>query len=1062
MTDYPSCQNCGTPLTGTGNGGGYCPACILRQGLLSMEGSLPSDSTPVGPPPFFGSYELLEEIGRGGMGVVYKARQRSLKRTVAIKLLVSGAYSSESLLRRFQIEAESAASLQHPGIVAIFEFGENDNQPFYTMEYVEGKNLSEVSGGQPMEPKRAARYARAICDAVEYAHTKGILHRDLKPSNVLIDLNDRPRITDFGLAKQLHGQSDVSVAGQMLGSPNYAPPEQAAGKDVGVTSDVYSLGGLLYNLLTGRPPFLASTVQETLRLVFETDPVSPRALNPYVPQDLDTICLKCLEKDPARRYGSAQALSDELNRYLNGEPILARPVSKAEQGLRWCRRHPAIASLAATIVVALTATSAIFYVAAQRVERARVREEVARVDAEKNLYAANMQVSSGGFYVAGGFDPQGLRGSLEITRPRPGQADLRGFEWRHFWYRSQSDAVAKLAGHHHVVDASFYSPNGTRIATHSLDGNLRIWDAATMAQLASLEGVKIAGGFTGDAGTFIYSRSDNSIWSLDLGSLQSNRAGAPTGQLIRALPDGRHVAVFGPGDLPVLRTLEADAPAEKSSVIPLDTCFAVSADCRWAVVAGPSYLGIIVIDLQANRQVNTLIDKRPVIAVAISPDGQQVVSSGFDGVLKAWDVQSGEMRHSFKAFLDPIWGLGYSADGKSFAAGGNNRILKTWDSATWSEKEAFQGHASTLRCVSFSPDGSRLVSGAEDELALVWPSHSRRLPTEMPQLLRGPKWIDKTPSIAFSPDSRLFAGTAADGTIKVWRTDTIECLATFHEEARTVAFSPDGNSVLGEGFDGIVQRWTLDGAETKPTDLAKARFANWQVDPLTPEERVNLVASQENTIQQCGLCEITSARDGMFAGAMRSAPTIAMSANGQVMFMGLPNGRVEVWDMANRHRRLTLEAHKLGVSSLAVSPDGRYFATGSLDNSTKLWDSATGEQLAAFYGNNRPVWALAFSPDGKTLAAGSCDKQIILCSVALRQNVASLPLYVGVPKGYEQEVRLLKFSTDGNILAVGLGDGTLRFFRAAPFSETDASSPHEGVARTAAAAAATVAFQPAH
>ena len=206
MKTTHTCQGCGATLADSGSDDNCCPACFLRQGLISSIGTVPPMPAAEGPPPVFGPYELLEEIGRGGMGVVYKARQRNLKRMVAIKLLVSGAYSSESLLRRFQIEAESAAGLQHPGIVAIYEFGETDDQPFYAMEYVEGQNLSEVTSGQPLVPTRAATYLRAVAEAVQYAHSRGILHRDLKPSNVLIDQNDRPRITDFGLAKQLHGE----------------------------------------------------------------------------------------------------------------------------------------------------------------------------------------------------------------------------------------------------------------------------------------------------------------------------------------------------------------------------------------------------------------------------------------------------------------------------------------------------------------------------------------------------------------------------------------------------------------------------------------------------------------------------------------------------------------------------------------------------------------------------------------------------------------------------------------------------------------------------------------
>ena len=595
-----------------------------------------------------------------------------------------------------------------------------------------------------------------------------------------------------------------------------------------------------------------------------------------------------------------------------------------------------------------------------------------------------------------------------------------------------------MTGHSQVVDAAFYSPDGARIATHSLDGNLRLWDSTSMEELFSLDGVAVPGGFTADGAQLIFSKPDASLWRLDIGARRSAQVGSAGGRLIGVSPDGRHVVIFGADQLPSLRPLdEKPSPGEVKDV-PVDTTVVMSADGRRAAVAGRIYHGIVVVDLAEHRQIAALMDARPVTGLAISPDGERLVSAGFDGVLKVWNVDRGEQERSLKAFLDPVWGMAFSRDGRSFAAGGNNRTVRIWNAASWIEGDSYLGHSSTIRSVAFSPDGRRMVSGSEDEQALVWPVGWRPLPTEMPQLLRGPQWIDRTPGIAFSSDSRRFAGTAADGTIKVWRTDTIECLATYPEEARTVAFSPDGKSVLGEGFDGIVQRWMLDGSEAQPANRPKARFANWQVDPLTPQERVTLVAEQSETRAMCQLCEISSARDGIFAGAMLSTPTIAMSLDGQTMYVGLPQGGVEVWSVATRQRLLAFTAHKLGVSALAVSPDGRYLATGSLDNSTVLWEAATGQKVATFFAHNRPVWALAFSPDGQTLAAGSCDKQIILCSVPLRRHVASLSLYTGVPKNYEQEVRLLRFSPDGNILAAGLGDGTLRFFRAAPFSETDA------------------------
>ena len=406
-------------------------------------------------------------------------------------------------------------------------------------------------------------------------------------------------------------------------------------------------------------------------------------------------------------------------------------------------------------------------------------------------------------------------------------------------------------------------------------------------------------------------------------------------------------------------------------------------------------------------------------------------------MLKVFDVASGDQKTAFKGFLDPIWGLAFSHDGSRFAAGGNNRDLKVWRTSDWSLLATRFGHTSTVHTVAFSPDGSQLISGGEDELALVWVAEGTRLPTEAPQLLRGPGWGDALPSFEFSSDSNCIVGTAADGTVKLWRTDSFAVEKTFPAEVRTVAFSTDGESVLGERFDGTVQRWSVGNPESAETIPATGKFANWPLEPFTTRERVALVADQADIRARCRLCSISSTRDAINAGAMSSASAIAMSHDGSLMFVGSSMGGVEIWDVRTQTQRLSFEGHKLAITSVAVSNDGRYLATGSMDNSTKLWDATTGRLLTTFYSHNRPVWALAFSPDGQTLATGSCDKAVVLCSIPLLQSVANIPMYTGVPQGYEQEVRLLKFSPDGNILAAALGDGTVRFFRAAPFSETD-------------------------
>ncbi len=301
----------------------------------------------------FGNYDVLEQIGQGGMGVVYQARQRGLGRVVALKLLLAGSRATQAEIKRFHTEAKAAATLKHPNVVAIHEVGEHEGQHYFSMDYVEGQSLAEVIRRTPLPAARAARYVRIIAEAIHYAHERGILHRDLKPHNVLIDAQDEPRITDFGLARQIDVESDLTISGAVLGTPSYMPPEQAAGRrrEIGPASDVYSLGAILYDLLTGRPPFRAETPLDTLRQVIDTEPAPPRLVNRKVPRDLETICLKCLAKDPAQRYATAQELTDDLGRFLREEPIHARPVSSGERLWRWSRRQPALAGLLGAVAV---------------------------------------------------------------------------------------------------------------------------------------------------------------------------------------------------------------------------------------------------------------------------------------------------------------------------------------------------------------------------------------------------------------------------------------------------------------------------------------------------------------------------------------------------------------------------------------------------------------------------------------------------------------------------------------------------------------------------------------
>jgi serine/threonine protein kinase/tetratricopeptide (TPR) repeat protein len=331
-----------------------CGACLLETGLgpVEPEGEINADLAPGPTLMDFGDYELLEQIGRGGQGVVFRARQKSLNRTVALKVINLGQWASKTHLKRFRLEAEAAARLEHPGIVPIHEVGERDGSCYFSMKFIEGGQLDEVVRRAPMSIRQAVELIAKVARTVHYAHEHGILHRDIKPGNILLDAKGEPRLTDFGLARLVETESTVTRTMEVLGTPSYMAPEQAVGNNAAISSatDVYGLGAVLYQLLTGQPPFAGGTTYETIKLVLDNEPRQPRQLNPKIDRDLSTICLKCLEKDPKRRYSSALALAEDLERWLKHEPISARRTGIVGRSKKWVRRNPTSAFLAASLV----------------------------------------------------------------------------------------------------------------------------------------------------------------------------------------------------------------------------------------------------------------------------------------------------------------------------------------------------------------------------------------------------------------------------------------------------------------------------------------------------------------------------------------------------------------------------------------------------------------------------------------------------------------------------------------------------------------------------------------
>jgi serine/threonine protein kinase len=527
-------------------------------GTLSLAGGPVPPPLPPSPPPagaradLIPGYQILAELGRGSMGVVYRAVQIRLKRVVALKMILAGSHAGSQELARFRTEAEAVARLQHPNIVQVFEIGEHASDtappcPYMALEFCGGRSLAEALDGTPLPPEHAAELVETLARAMHHAHLSGIVHRDLKPGNVLLAPDKRsdshialsslnapprkaasryeplvgliPKITDFGLAKKLDEASGPTVSGAILGTPSYMAPEQAGNnaRGVGAGTDIYSLGAILYELLTGRPPFRAPSSLETVWQLLTTDPLPVRYLQPKCPADLETICLKCLQKDRKKRYATAEELADDLHRYLRGEPIAARPVPMLERGVKWLRRRPALTAVLLVILLALVGLVAggVWFTRKLQVEHAvtlaereraeqekdraeeqrhraeqekdraeeqRLLAEDGRREARQHLYVARLTLAQNAWRDA---EIGKLLGLLESALPMPEQEDLRGFEWYYLWHLCHADlrTLRQAVG---PVTTLALTPDGKRLALGGVDGLVHVHDAGSGKELFTL------------------------------------------------------------------------------------------------------------------------------------------------------------------------------------------------------------------------------------------------------------------------------------------------------------------------------------------------------------------------------------------------------------------------------------------------------------------------------------------------------------------------------------------------------------------------------------------------
>lgn len=988
------CTKCGT-IRDAAALNGLCPRCLALDFLTPTDfnaGSTGNDDldTLVESTRSFGGFELLEELGRGGMGVVFRSRQRSLNREVALKFLLHGVLAGDVAIARFREEAETAASLRHPNIVSILEVGEVSGRLYLAMELVHGRTLSEILRDGALSAPRAGNYLLRVARALYFAHERGVLHRDLKPGNVLIDEFDQPRVTDFGLAKRVGSGQELTLTGQVLGTPAYISPEQAdASEAVDARSDVYSMGALLYHLVTGRPPFVGESPTHVLRQVAETEPIAPRLLNPSLPRDLETICLRCLEKEPARRYASAKVLAEDLERFLNDEPIQARPISPAERAWRWCKRKPALAASLAAIASLLVGIALVSNSAAHRIE-------VLRLEGLTNLYASDMRlaqqsIAEGKFGTAAEL--------LGRHQPKHGDPDLRGFEWRHFWDLSRGNEAATLGQHSGQAQRALFSHDGRLIATASTD--VRLWKTSTRTLQAtfSCEDFIRALAFSPDDQYLAAAEGQGGLRCFNLGDhreVANRNDHGPSPFALQWSANDSAVELWSAGNRATwdwskgTSTNHTPLPVGSNRDVVSENGVLVSLHHPpWRLTAWQSNEMIAAFPLDASA-----------LAIAVSRNGKRVALGEFSGTLHTFPLGANGPTNKFPAHRGLINALAFSHDGERVASGGADQVIRFWNATTGQPLNELRGHRRPIWSLAFSPDGEWLVSGDSEGVVKLWSTKTKRSDSLLSATGRSFLASDGSAWVISDPKSQRWFRVKLEDEIGQ------ELPAELSRTCKVLAVA--ANRLLLAKTNGSLHLLEADGSIanlTLPASLTPG--ATW----ISPNGRY--IAYETPGLKTHSVWDIAA---GRLAWERSSEPArsriLAISGDSKVVAAGDDSGRLQLLDLATGHEIRTIHAHVNTVYAADCSPDGRQVVTVGHDGVAKLWEIETGRLLGEFRSTVESFWNVALAPDGRRIAAGTAESSIVIWDVASRLELATLRLG-GSPQPVEGTLR---FTPDGTVL----------------------------------------------